>query len=253
MDAFDDLEAKLDDMEEDSQPCESKTAVGEHRQMAFNTKGLEVKEDGEDEFVFEGYGAVFGNKDRGGDIIKPGAFKRTIDRNDSTFPLVTDHDLTMKSRVGVVYATEDKHGVKVDAHVNTEKRLGQEVASDIRHAQKHGESVGMSFGYEVKKDDYDAEKDARLLKEVKTYEFSLTQIPMNPQAEVTGVKSLLQDDSALEELARKLAPLLADEKQLITALSQELGAQSATDRKSDSVAELADELNSLTSKLSTDE
>jgi HK97 family phage prohead protease len=239
-------------MHEDEEEEGMKSAVGERRQMAFETKGLEIKQDEEDgEFQFEGYGAVFGNKDRGGDIIKPGAFKQTINRNDGTFPLVADHDLTMKSRVGLVYAEEDNFGVKVQAHVNTQKQLGREIASDIRQAQKHGEEIGMSFGYEVKQDDYDKEKDARLLKEVKTYEFSLTQIPMNQEAAVTGVKSFLNDEAALEKLARKIAPILAKETDLIARLkSQVSGDDSATDSAhSPSAAELAKEMRTLASDL----
>lgn len=229
-----------------------KSSVGERRQMAFETKGLEIKQDEEEgEFTFEGYGAVFGNKDRGGDIIEPGAFKQTINRNDGTFPLVADHDLTMKSRVGVVYAEEDNHGVKVDAHVNTKKRLGREIASDIRHAQKHGEPIGMSFGYEVKKDDFDEEKNARLLREIKTYEFSLTQIPMNPEAGVTGVKGFLNDDAALQTLARKIAPILANETDLIarlkSAVSGDDSASDSADGPSD--AGLASEIISITDEL----
>jgi len=228
-----------------------KSAVGERRQMSFETKGLEIKQDEEEgEFQFEGYGAVFGNKDRGGDIIEPGAFKQTINRNDGTFPLVADHDLTMKSRVGVVYAEEDNHGVKVNAHVNTQKRLGREIASDIRHAQKHGEQIGMSFGYEVTQDDYDKEKDARLLKEIKTYEFSLTQIPMNPQAGVTGVKGFLNDESALQTLARKIAPILAEETDLISRLKTQVsGDDSASDSGSPSEAEVASEIRSIINDL----
>jgi len=242
--------ASEDDVKAAAAPA-VKSAVGERRQMSFETKGLEIKQDEEEgEFQFEGYGAVFGNKDRGGDIIEPGAFKQTINRNDSTFPLVADHDLTMKSRVGVVYAEEDNHGVKVNAHVNTQKRLGREIASDIRHAQKHGEQIGMSFGYEVTKDDYDKEKDARLLKEIKTYEFSLTQIPMNPQAGVTGVKGFLNDESALQTLARKIAPMLAEETDLISRLKAQVsGDDSASDSGTPSEAEVASEIRSIINDL----
>jgi HK97 family phage prohead protease len=254
MDALDKLESKIDDIEEsgDEPEPQRKSAVGERRQMSFETKGLEIKQDEDDgAFRFEGYGAVFGNKDRGGDIIQSGAFERTIQHNDQTFPLVADHDLTMKSRVGVVYAEEDAHGVKVDAHVNTGKRLGREIASDIRHAQQHDEQIGMSFGYEVKEDEYDEEKDARLLKEIKTYEFSLTQIPMNPEAGVTGVKGFLNDESALLTLARKIAPILAEETDLISRLQKHVsGSDSVSDSpEGPSEAEVANDIRSIINDL----
>jgi hypothetical protein len=108
----------------------------------------------------------------------------------------------------------------------------------------------MSFGYEVKKDDYDKEKDARLLKEIKTYEFSLTQIPMNPEAGVTGVKGFLNDNAALEALARKIAPILAEETDLITRLKTQVsGDDSASDSVTPSEAEVASDIRSIINDL----
>lgn len=251
MDALDTIEAKLDGLEEEAEP-QRKSAVGERRTMSFETKGLEVKDDGDEEFVFEGYGAVFGNTDRGGDVIEKGAFQQTINRNDGTFPLLADHEMKMQSRLGVVNAKEDRNGVKVTGHINTEKRLGKEAASDIRHAMKHGDTIGMSFGYEVKNDEYDSDEDVRILKEVKTHEFSLTQIPMNPQAEVTGVKAFLEDESALQKLARKIAPMLANDERMKEAFGPASGDESATDSATEdrpSVAELKREMHSFISEL----
>lgn len=230
---------------------ETKSTATDERRMTFQTKSLEVKEETEEEFTFEAYGAVFGNKDRGGDILQKGAMQQTINRNDGKFPLITDHQMTMKNRLGVVYAEEDSHGVRVTGHVNKETRHGREVASHIRHAQKHDTPIGMSFGFKVVKDDYDPERKARIIKEVKTFEFSLTQIPENPEARVTGVKSFLDDDAALQKLARQLAPLLAKEDDLIDPLRKEVGASGASDPADGgpSEAELIDELQSINDQL----
>jgi hypothetical protein len=246
--------ASEDDVKAAPSP-ERKSAVGEERRLTFEAKRLEIKQDDEsDEFKFEGYGAVFGNKDRGGDIIQSGAFKRTIQANDGTFPLLADHDMSLSSRLGVVKVQEDSHGVKVDGFINTDTQAGREAASHIRHAKQHGENLGMSFGYQVQKDEFSDEKNARILKELQAYEFSLTQLPMNPKAGVTGIKQFLDDESALQKLARELAPLLANDDRLISAVKQELGEEPATDSgdNADSVAELKRELNSLTETLTTD-
>jgi len=235
----------------------TKSAVGERRTMSFETKDFAVKRDDETgEFVFDAYGAVFGNKDRGGDILQKGAFKRTIDHNDGKFPLVADHDMALKSRLGVAYAKEDSRGVKVEGHVNTDTQAGREVASHIRHAEKHDLSLGMSFGYEVMKDDFDDEKGARLLKEVKNYEFTVTQIPMNPEAQVQGIKGFLDDDSAMHTLAKRVASLLTEDPALQAtlrkALDDERSADSAggTEPDGDSDAEeVIHELRSLTQSI----
>jgi len=230
-----------------------KSSVGAERTMGFQTKEYEIKQDDDgDEFVFTAYGAVFGNKDRGGDILRKGAFKRTIKQNDGRFPLVADHNLgDMQSRLGVAYAQEDQKGVRVKGHVNTDTQAGREVASHIRHAQKHDLPVGMSFGYKVRDDDFDKEKDARILKEVQNYEFTVTSIPMNEQARVQGVKAILDDEEALRELERVIKSRLLDDSDFVSRLAKAgRDSEPASDSaSSDSVAELTSELKSLKSEL----
>jgi len=242
-----------DEMEEEEEEGDSmmKSAQGGRRTASSKIKGLDVKSDNDSDFIFTGYGAIFGNKDRGGDILQKGAFKQTINRNSGKFPLVTDHELKMRSRIGFVEASEDRNGVKVEAHVNTEKQIGREVASDIRQAKEHGLEIGMSFGYEVKQDEYDKEKSARILKEVRVHEFSLTQIPMNPKAGVTGIKSLLKDEGALQELARKIAPMLSDDERLITDIKQAVSGDDSAPGPAESPlgAEFVSDIQSLTNEL----
>jgi HK97 family phage prohead protease len=243
-------------MHEDEEEEGMKSAVGERRLMSFETKQYEIKEDAEGEFKFDAYGAVFGNKDRGGDILEKGAFKRTIDHNDGRFPLVADHQLKLDSRLGVAYAEEDEHGVHVKGHINTDTQMGREVASHIRHAEKHDLSLGMSFGYEVVKDKYDKEKDARRLKEIKNHEFTVTQIPMNEEARVMGVKGILEDDDALEQLASKIKSLLLEDAAFKATLSEALDTKAndslSSDREDSDGADfgkLAEEARELASTL----
>ena len=53
---------------------------------------IEEKADGSKVGRFEGYLSVFGNEDRYGDIVEPGAFTRTIEQNGGRFPLLWFHD-----------------------------------------------------------------------------------------------------------------------------------------------------------------
>jgi hypothetical protein len=254
MDEEDEMEESGGYGGQDDEEERMKSAVGEHRSMSFKTKQFEIKEDSDSEFKFDAYGAVFGNKDRGGDILEKGAFKRTIDHNDGRFPLVADHELKLDSRLGVAYAEEDEHGVHVKGHINTDTQMGREVASHIRHAEKHDLSLGMSFGYEVVKDKYDKEKDARRLKEIKNHEFTVTQIPMNEEARVMGVKGILEDDDALEQLANKLKSLILEDAAFKATLSESLDTTASDSREpADSddadLGKLAEEARQLASTL----
>lgn len=234
----------------------TKSAVGERRTHAFETKNFEIKQDGEEnEFVFNAYGAVFGNQDRGGDILQKGSFKRTIDHNDGRFPLIADHDIQLKSRLGVAYAKEDTQGVRLENHINTDTQAGREVASHIRHAEKHDLPIGMSFGYEVVKDDFDDQRGARLLKEVKAYEFTVTQMPMNPEARVTsveGMKALItKNDEALTKLADAVASLLTEDPSFLDTLTKALDDNAGTDSGDahSDAKKLVSEIDSLTQSI----
>lgn len=180
----------------------------EYKGASFSVKA--ASEDG----TFEGYPSVFGNKDLGGDIVMPGAFKRTLDHNNGRFPLQVDHNLTIAARAGVVYAVEDDSGLFVRGHINMDKQLGRETHSDLVQAKKHDVPMGMSFGYSVVQKEHDKSRDARLLKEIKLYEVTLTQFPMNTAAGVTSVKEALQaadlTPRQVEYLVRQLKALLPD-------------------------------------------
>lgn len=200
-------------------PVEVKrTRVGESGVMQYKARvqSYETKDEGDhQEFVFTAMGSVYGNKDLGGDIAEFGMMAKTINDNDGRFPFIADHDFTLHSRLGVTQATETRSGVETTNYINLGTQFGREVASHVKHAEKHDIPLGMSFGYQVIKDQYDEEKQARRLKEVKVFEFTLTQIPMNPEARVTsveGVKSaLLSDRDALYRIAQEVKALMVEE------------------------------------------
>lgn len=159
------------------------------RRFQYETKDWRAKQAAGDEFVFEGFGAIFGQEDRDGDVIERGAFKETLRQSDNKFPLVSDHNLgDMRSRLGVAFAYRRSSGIKVEGHINTGTQKGRDVASDIQHAQKHEQPIGLSFGYEVREDRFDRDDNVRRLKDLKVWEWSLTQIASQPDAQVTDTK-----------------------------------------------------------------
>lgn len=172
---------------------------------------LEVKQ--VDDSDFEGHAAVFGNEDQGGDIIRQGAFSKTL-QEQSAFPLQVDHNPTLGGNVGLVEATEDQKGLKVDGDLNTDTQAGREAKSRLEHFADSGAQIGMSIGFETVKSDFEGE--TRILQEIKLHEVTLTLFPMNQEAQVTNVttkaaaikRQILGDDDFLEQLAQKTRPLL---------------------------------------------
>jgi HK97 family phage prohead protease len=143
---------------------------------------LDVKAIG-DEGTFEGYAAVFGNIDLGGDVIDPGAFTKTLQEN-SRIPILWQHD--PKEPIGVtLQAQEDGKGLLVKGQLNLETTKGREAYALL----KQGALKGLSIGYDAVKEVWDGA--VRRLKEIRLWEWSLVTFPMNPAAQVVAVKSVV--------------------------------------------------------------
>ena len=127
---------------------------------------------------FAGYAAVFDHVDEGGDIVKPGAFLRSLKKGP--VPLLLQH------RQGRVAGTieqigEDKRGLRVIARLG-----GDAVGERARMLMGQGRLKGLSFGYRVRRGASEAGK--RTLEEVDLVEVSLVERPMQPLAKVHAVE-----------------------------------------------------------------
>jgi HK97 family phage prohead protease len=157
---------------------------------------FELKAVGDDENVFEGYASVFGNVDSYGDVVLPGAFKRTLQNRKSarnkSFPVLWQHS-SYEPFGYTLDIEEDSHGLKVRGKLIAESGEAKQRLALV----KAGVVDGMSFGYSVvdaeKTDNEDGFADMkgcrRKLKELKLYEVTLTNIPANEEAGVLSVKS----------------------------------------------------------------
>lgn len=149
----------------------------ETKDFMFDIKSVE------DNGIVEGYAAVFGNKDLGNDIIDPGAFKKTINERKNV-PLLWYHQ--PPEVLGLVFEMEeDNKGLKSRSQINLDTQLGREKFSLIRQ----GAIKGMSIGFEAIKEAWDG--TVRRLKEIRLWEISLVTFPMNPLAQVTGIKAVV--------------------------------------------------------------
>ena len=121
---------------------------------------------------FAGYAAVFDRIDRGGDVVRAGAFARSLKRSAGRVPLLWQHRGAPIGRIE--YLKEDGRGLRVIARLSG----GTEAAALL------GQGAGLSFGYRVR-----AARGAspRELIELELVEVSLVSLPMQPLARVHAV------------------------------------------------------------------
>jgi uncharacterized protein len=117
---------------------------------------------------FAGYAAVFDRPDRGGDIVRKGAFARALKPG---LPLLLQHDTGQ--RIGEIeHLSEDAYGLRVIARM--------EDGVPVRAGS------GLSFGYRVRGMD---QRTYRELKDLDLIEVSVVTHPMQPLARVLAIES----------------------------------------------------------------
>ncbi|HYG30144.1 MAG TPA: HK97 family phage prohead protease [Allosphingosinicella sp.] len=128
---------------------------------------------------FAGYAAVFGRPDRGGDVVRAGAFARSLRRTAGMVPLLWQHEAG-KPIGRIDYLKEDRRGLRVIARLS-ESAAGREAAALLGE----GAVTGLSFGYRVR----EAEgAEPRQLIDVDLVEISLVTLPMQPKARVHALE-----------------------------------------------------------------
>lgn len=134
---------------------------------------------------FEGYAAVFNNIDLGDDVILPGAFTKVKTTRAGRLKLALFHDLTRL--VGSAEFTQDDHGLYIKGRVN----LAVSYARDAYELMKEGTLDSMSIGFNTILAAYEERdgRSVRIIKQAELWEASLVPFGMNPDAQVTDVKS----------------------------------------------------------------
>ena len=129
---------------------------------------------------FAGYAAIFGRPDRGGDIVRAGAFARSLQRGPASVPLLWQH--APARPIGrIEYLREDRRGLRVIARLS-QGAAGREAAVLL----KEGTVRGLSFGYRVRRAEG---AGPRALTEVELIEVSLVTRPMQPRAQVHAIEA----------------------------------------------------------------
>ena len=128
---------------------------------------------------FAGYAAIFDRPDRGGDVVRAGAFERSLRRGAGAVPLLWQHDSARP--VGrIEYLREDRRGLRVIARFS-DGRAGRRAAALVTE----GAVAGLSFGYRVRKASGQAPRE---LTDLELLEVSLVKVPMQPRARVHALE-----------------------------------------------------------------
>ncbi|QMW23378.1 HK97 family phage prohead protease [Sandaracinobacteroides saxicola] len=136
-----------------------------------------------------GYVSRFDSVDRGGDVVRRGAFAEV----KAGVPLLWQHDVTRP--VGRVESlSEDARGLRMVAAVAADSAGGAEALALVRG----GAVTGLSFGYRVKRARGLPGGGRELLK-LELIECSIVTLPMQDAARIGAVEGV--DGAEVERLA----------------------------------------------------
>lgn len=124
---------------------------------------------------FAGYASIFDKVDKGGDIVRPGAFRRTL-RQRQSIPLLWQHQ--PNKVIGTIeHLLEDERGLQVIGSIRNDD-FGRLLVRELHR----GTLDGLSFGYRVASARQGGGR--REIDDLDLLEVSLVRNPMQPLARV---------------------------------------------------------------------
>lgn len=185
-----------------------------HRDLSLSKASVEVRADGMGKPRFYGHAAVFNERTAIGnpltwgfyEQVAPGAFSKTLSEGDAR--MLIDHDsyyIVSKVSAGTLLLSQDARGLVVDSAMDS----GLSYVNDLEANLRNGNVSGMSFGFQVTKDDWTEEPaigangepmvdtegsavmcELRTIREVKLIEVSAVTFPAYEQTDA-GMRSAL--------------------------------------------------------------
>lgn len=142
-----------------------------------------------DEGIVSGYASTWNNSDAVGDIIRKGAFKKTL--NERQPRILWSHNPS--EPIGrMVEAYEDAKGLFITIKFNLDVQRGREAYAMFKAGDIDSFSIGATLQkYEII-EDLETGRAALDVKELRLYEVSAVVFPANEQAVVTEIKSHLE-------------------------------------------------------------
>jgi HK97 family phage prohead protease len=148
---------------------------------------------------FEGYASRFNQVDQGRDIVRPGAFAKSLaNRPAGKVRMLRGHSTDEPIGVWIDLA-EDSQGLRVKGRLIRETVKGAETYA----LMKEGALDGLSIGYRTVRDTFDRQKKLRFLEEVDLREISVVVFPMLESARVSTVKGEPDEQLAVVNAIRR--------------------------------------------------
>ncbi|GAA1992860.1 hypothetical protein GCM10009718_33210 [Isoptericola halotolerans] len=212
------------------------------RERRLMTAPMQVRADGDDTLVVEGYASVFespydiwGGPDKGGftEIIDRRAFDKTL-KSNADVPLLLNHGgmPLARTKSGTLQLSTDKHGLKMRAELD---RRDPEVQS-LGVKLERGDMDEMSFAFYAIREQWDDEKAERRLTEVSIHkgDVSIVNYGANSATSVglvDAVRALAEADESELAAARSSldrAEAEAAQRHLNAYLRAQRGARTTT-------------------------
>lgn len=156
---------------------------------AYDFEVKELKEEKSSGFV-SGFASTFGNVDLDGDVIKCGAFSKSLDNfksRNKKIPLLFSHQYD--EPIGGFdphKMSENEKGLTVFGEIDLETQRGREVYSLTRKGFLSSFSIGFTSH---RKNMEFKDNGEKLFKEVSLHEISIVAVPANPEASISEVKT----------------------------------------------------------------
>lgn len=144
-------------------------------------KALNFKSEDIEGRTFRGYAATF-DQDQANDIIKKGAFTKTLSERADRVKILWEHRDPIGKPISMV---EDEKGLLVEGLIS-KTRLGDEALELMRD----GVVDQMSIGFVVPEGKSTQENNSRIIHEIKLFEFSPVTFPCNEKAFILSVKNI---------------------------------------------------------------
>jgi len=192
-----------------------------------------------DDGVFEAVVSVFNNKDLGGDIVRPGAFKSSLEHwagADAPIPVYWSHrldDPTMN--IGEVIDAEELIGgaksipswanawVQENGGLYIKAQLDDfGMGKQVRHLMKQRRVKQFSFTYDVINEQRSKDNDANELLDLFLHEVGPTPLGMNPLTELISAKKHPPPDPTPDPYRPSGAVFLCRQRARMAALAAEL-------------------------------
>lgn len=156
--------------------------------------GFEVKREPDDDGIIEGYASVFDVVDNSMDVVRPGAFRKTL--GTRKIKMLWQH--SMAEPIGVWdEVREDERGLYVKGRILKEVQRGREAMA----LYKAGAMDSLSIGYRTVQASQEGGGRVRSLDEIDLFEISLVTIPAldAATASVKSIRTIRDFETALRD------------------------------------------------------